>query len=57
MLGYFDRIKVEFADDAYETIEWVKSSDKSGSSYDAFEVIRPYAAEGQSVVSGTIYLT
>lgn len=28
MMCYFDRIKVEFADNAYETIEWVKSSDK-----------------------------
>ena len=28
MMCYFDCIKVEFDDNAYETIEWVKSSDK-----------------------------
>lgn len=57
MMGYFDRIKVEFADNAYEAIEWVKSSDKAGSSYDAFEVARPYAEDGLKPVSGTIFIT
>ena len=58
MMSYFDAIKIEFAEKSYETIEWAKSTDKQGSTFDAFEVCRPYKGDEQlDVVSGTIYLS
>ena len=55
LTSYFERIKIEFADDTYETVEWVKSTDKAGSNYDALEIARPFNSDKK--VSGTMLLT
>ena len=34
MLAYFDQVKIEFKDDLYEPVNWLKMNEKAGSLYD-----------------------
>lgn len=53
MMAYFNQIKIEFKDELYEPVNWLKANEKAGSTYESIEVSREYL-EGQDQIEGTI---
>jgi hypothetical protein len=44
-LNFFERIKVDFPNGEYPSVEWIKAKSEQGSAFDCFEIHRNYSKE------------
>ena len=46
-LSFFERVKIEFPENHYSTVNWVKAKSPEGSNIDCLQVNRKYVKDGK----------
>jgi hypothetical protein len=44
-LNFFERLKVDFPNGEYPSVEWIKAKSEQGSAFDCLEIQRNYSKE------------